>query len=63
MNQEKNKKKHFKKEILHYKKFDYIDQLTSWFNEHQEFKLIGFSLGKERTCFVCIYTDKETYYE
>ena len=51
----------YKQEKLYWKKFEYLDNMVDWFNNHQEYKFINFTLGKEQTCFYAIYTNKEKY--
>ncbi len=47
--------------------FQYIDELTDFFNENRNCELITFSVGKNRDTFIAIYKDykreKETNFK
>ena len=52
---------------IKYKIFQYIDELTDFFNDNRNYELISFSVGKNRDTFIAIYKDykheKETKFK
>lgn len=40
-----------------WKKFDYINFLTDFFDKHREYELITFSVGKNNMGFIAVYKD------
>lgn len=40
-----------------WKKFDYINFLTDFFDKHREYELIAFSVWKNNMGFIAVYKD------
>ena len=42
---------------IRWKSFDYINELSDWFDQHRECELISFSVGKNANSFLAVYKD------